>query len=139
MWLYDQISGALRHRSKETEPWVIAGIGYAGNGDGLNNPMWQGIRGHGPLPRGAYTIVPAKEPHLGPVVFALQPNAGNQMFGRSAFYIHWDNANHNYSASEGCICMRDALPFSVLSTFVNSGDNQLTVTETPPLLSAPPV
>lgn len=135
MWLYAQISGTLYHRSAPTDKWTIAGMGYAGNGDGINNPLWQGVKNHGPIPVGKYTIRPYVDKSKGPVVFILWPDAANQMHGRAGFMIHWDNKLRNWTASEGCICFGDALPFAALTTHVNAGDNALEVIEQPPLVA----
>jgi hypothetical protein len=36
---------------------------------------------------------------------ALDPDPGNQMFGRDGFLIHGDNMAMNHTASEGCIIL----------------------------------
>jgi hypothetical protein len=81
-------------------------------------------QGQGPIPVGGYTIGdPVDGPPLGPVRMRLDPDAGNDMFGRSGFLIHADNSDHDYTASEGCII----LPRSVRDRIVNSGDDRLHV------------
>lgn len=137
MFLYDQISGSLWHRTTTLVPWVRLGLGYAGNGDGINNPAWQGVQNHGPLPRGKYALVPVIEPHKGPIVFRLDPYGTNEMLGRFGFMLHWDNANHNMTASEGCMCFRDLQIFQFVQAHVASGDNQIEVVAMPPLLTIP--
>ncbi len=37
------------------------------------------------------------------MIFYLDPWPSTVLNGRSAFYIHWDNAKKDYSASEGCV------------------------------------
>ncbi len=39
------------------------------------------------------------------MVMALDPDPGNQMFGRDGFLIHGDNMAMNHTASEGCIIL----------------------------------
>jgi hypothetical protein len=86
---------------------VLLHRGYSGNHTGLNNPADEDVRAVGPLPCGLYTIGPARNPidHLGPIALPLMPAVTNEMFGRSAFFIHGDNAAGNHSASDGCIIM----------------------------------
>ena len=51
-------------------------------------------------------IGPAQEhPNLGPVAMPLTPDPGNEMHGRSDFWIHGDNPDMNQTASQGCIIM----------------------------------
>jgi Tlde1 domain len=76
--------------------------GYAGNGRGLNNPDAQNQQNVGPLPQGRY-VVGEPNNRRGPFTLPLIPGPGNNMFGRSGFLIHGDNAALNNSASEGCI------------------------------------
>lgn len=119
MWTYHQSTGVLTHDGE------TAGTGYSGNGEGMNNPAMQDVRGHGPLPAGSYTIGAPLDPpdHLGPLAMPLTPAPANEMFGRSAFFMHGDNAAMNYSASDGCIVMARAIRQAVLG----SGDTALTV------------
>jgi hypothetical protein len=62
--------------------------------------------------------------HLGPVALPLTPDPGNEMFGRSAFFVHGDNAQMNHSASCGCII----LPREVRVLISDSPDRVLLVT-----------
>lgn len=79
-------------------------VGYAGRGEGRNNPLMQDVRNVGPLPRGAYRVsMPFTHVSKGPVVFRLTPSPINAMHGRSGFLIHGDNARGD--ASEGCIIL----------------------------------
>jgi hypothetical protein len=83
---------------------TIEGVGYSGHGAGLNNPAMCDVRGVGPIPIGRYRIGPARTlPHLGPVVMALTPLPGTQMFDRFGFYIHGDNVQLDHTGSDGCI------------------------------------
>jgi Tlde1 domain len=99
-WSYSQSSGTFSHDG------IFVGIGYSGKGEGLDNPDLQNLPDEGPIPEGTYAIGPAgTHPGKGPVVMALEPDASNQMFGRSGFLIHGDNAEMNHTASEGCIIL----------------------------------
>ena len=117
MWTYKQSSGLLMG--------PITATGYSGHGDGLNNPGYQTVHGIGPLPKGAYTIGEPLDPpdHLGPLAMPLTPSTTNVMFGRSAFFIHGDNAAMNHTASDGCII----LPHDVRQAIANSADKDLLV------------
>jgi hypothetical protein len=119
-WTYVQRTGALSHNG---EPIATA---YCGNSTGLNNPLEQDKVGVGPIPCGSYTIGPPHTPpdHLGPMALPLVPAATNQMFGRSAFFIHGDNAAMNHTASNGCIIL--GRPFR--REIIDSGDTTLVVT-----------
>lgn len=100
MWTYEQATGNLLHDGK------AVGQGYAGKGDGKNNPSMQDCRGVGPLPRGFYKInAPIDTKTHGPYVMWLTPDAHNDMCGRSAFGIHGDSVVHPGDASEGCIIL----------------------------------
>jgi hypothetical protein len=99
--------------------------GYAGKADGLNNPADQNQHDVGPLPRGSYTIgrpVPDGG-HMGPFVLPLLPFPTNQMFGRSAFFIHGDTPARDHSASNGCVI----LDRQWRTMIAQSNDNTLTV------------
>lgn len=103
--------------------------GYAGNGDGLNNPAMQNIINVGPIPQGTYFIQPPlDDPELGPQVLFLQPNQSNEMFGRCSFYIHGDNSQMNHSASSGCIILGPNTR-QIIGNAVALGENVLEVVE----------
>lgn len=100
MWTY-----AVRETAMSRDG-AFEGFGYSGHGLGLNDPDKSSLRGVGPVPVGKYTIDEwHDEPHLGPCVAFLNPDSNNEMFGRSGFYIHGDNADADHSASDGCIIM----------------------------------
>lgn len=83
------------------------GFGWAGNHKGKNNPALQDQRCLGPLPCGWYTIEePISHPRLGPFAMHLIPDPGNEMFGRSDFWIHGASMNPMRRGQEslGCIC-----------------------------------
>jgi Protein of unknown function (DUF2778) len=124
MWTYEQTSGELFNAAGE-----LVGTGYSGFDVGKNAPSWQDHHDVGPIPRGLYTIgapfdVKIPGPH-GPFVLPLEPDANNEMFGRSGFLCHGDSISHAGSASHGCIIQ--ALP--VRRAIAASGDNQLHVVE----------
>jgi hypothetical protein len=98
MYIYEQGSGKLFHNDDYVD------TGYAGCGIGLNNPQQDHMKNVGPLPRGLYMIGKAiNGTHLGPLALPLFPEQHNTMKGRSAFFIHADNAKGNQSASTGCM------------------------------------
>jgi|GEM_PF-487572 len=99
--LYQQSTGRL------TDPMgELVGIGYSGNGIGLNNPKLQGTPMEGPIPQGDYEIGPAHtHPRLGALAMALTPRGDQELFGRSGFFIHGDNQLMDHTASEGCIIL----------------------------------
>lgn len=102
MWTYAVASGAL---ARDGEP---CGAGYSGFGEGRNNIEKVKVPMVGPIPPGRYRIGPAyRHPRLGPVTMNLDPLSGTEMFGRSLFRIHGDNAAHD--ASHGCIILSRAL------------------------------
>ena len=87
----------------------LADTGYSGKADAKNNPNEQCIADMGPIPRGFYTMEAAEiHPKLGPVAIRLDPDASNDMCGRSGFFIHGDRVSDPGNASEGCIIMKRA-------------------------------
>src|ERR1700677_2444071 len=100
-WIYRQIDG-----------WLIspAGMnlaqGYAGAGDGKNNPEMQEVIDVGPLPCGTYTMQePIDSAELGPYAIPLIPDPSNEMFGRDDFFCHGDSITNPGKASKGCPVM----------------------------------
>ena len=78
--------------------------GYAGKGMWINDPDSTDEVSRGPLPCGTYRLhKPVRHPRLGPLSIRLEPVPGTEMFGRSGFFIHGDNARGDRSASSGCI------------------------------------
>lgn len=122
MWLYVQASGELYAGDGE-----LVAVGYAGSGQGKNNPGMQTVHNVGPIPCGRYTIeAPIHTVTHGPYVLGLSPARRNAMFGRSAFLLHGDSVVHPGTASEGCII----LPRVVRERVWTSGDHQLLVIPT---------
>src|SRR5271165_6468592 len=79
------------------------------NGPNMNNPASQCIHNNGPLPRGIYA-----RGQLGYKLSvhsqgcSLMPDQGNDMCGRSGFFLHLRNPNHvapdgTNASSDGCI------------------------------------
>jgi hypothetical protein len=101
MLTYSQSTGTTRSADLQ-----LLGTGYSGNGPYINSADAQNLPGHGPCPQGKYTLVPIDPPdHLGPLAFRLNPDAENEMYGRSGMCIHGDNVEMNHTASDGCIIL----------------------------------
>ena len=101
MYSYSQSTGNLTDASGG-----LVTVGYSGHGDGLNNPAMQDVPDVGPLPQGLYSLgAPIDHPKLGPFAIPLIPHAGDELFGRSDFYLHGDEVGHvgEHLASHGCI------------------------------------
>lgn len=114
-WTYNQRTGQLKRNG------TLVGTGYSGTGTGRNNPLYEGTRRLGPIPRGQYRIGASRNSaRTGPHIMDLTP-VGHNAQGRTAFEIHGDNSTHN--ASEGCII----LPRAVRDRIAASGDTTLEV------------
>jgi hypothetical protein len=123
MWRYEQSTGRLSRNG------IIVASGYAGRGEGLNNPAMQEIHNIGPAPQGTYTIGPAElHPRLGPITLELIPDQETEMFGRSGFFIHGDNKEVNHTASDGCLIF-DRQTRAAIAVAGLNGDNMLVITE----------
>lgn len=117
-WRWVQSVGQMSHNGQSVA------FGYAGAGDGKNNPAMQDVHNVGPIPRGIYTIgEPCDTKTHGPYVLHLTPDAANDMCGRAGFLIHGDSVVHPGTASEGCII----LPRSIREKIWLSGDTTLEV------------
>ena len=119
MWTWKQRQGELWRGGER-----IA-TGYAGAGEGKNNPDADSIPRVGPPPRGVYKIVSALVDggHMGTFVLVLEPEPGTEMHGRSGFCVHGDNVLHPGMASNGCII----LSRSTRRLIWDSADYQLSV------------
>lgn len=119
-WQYVQLTGEL---SCDGE---FEGTGYSGTAEGRNNPTQEHVPNIGPIPEGSYKIGAAYDDigGLGPCVMHLDPLPGTDTFGRSAFRIHGDNANHD--ASHGCIILGPAIRRKIAA----SPDRMLVVVST---------
>jgi len=117
MWTYKQSTGELSCRG-------FCATGYAGAGEGKNNPAMQGVQCVGPIPVGLYTIcAPRNTKTHGPYVLPLTPHLDNDMLGRSGFLIHGDSLRAPGTASLGCIVVARAVRVRVW----DSGDRLLQV------------
>ena len=120
---YAQRTGQIDFISPSGETYFV-GDGYAGVGEGLNNPSMQQKGFVGPIPQGNWTIgQPYRHPTLGRMTMNLLPAGGTTTFGRDLFRIHGDNSKANFSASQGCI----VTGAGVRSAIGNSGATSLTV------------
>jgi Protein of unknown function (DUF2778) len=118
MLTWDQSAGTM------SRDGTLLGRGYSGKGRGINNPAMQSASGVGPLPQGVYNLRAVKDsPNTGPFTIVIEPAAGTDTLGRSAFRIHGDNCLANQSASHGCII----LPRVVREAIWRTGDRQLLV------------
>lgn len=125
MWVYTQSNGWL-YRIFPILPirFNHVSTGYAGNGNGKNNPAMQDVKNVGPLPRGLYSILsPIDSVKHGPGALPLVPDPKNDMQGREDFMIHGDSVEATGCASEGCIVMQKI----VRELIWQSGDHDLTV------------
>lgn len=98
-WIFHQSNGAIFHNSEYRER------GYAGHGEGKNNPGKQAVHEVGPIPQGQWRMTAWHDryPGLGLWVIELSPVDGTETFGRSGFFWHGDNARHPGESSHGCI------------------------------------
>jgi hypothetical protein len=116
---YEQSTG----RFYSDSGWLF-GTGYAGNGEGKNNPKAESIKNVGPLPKGLYKIgIPYDSKHTGAFTIPLEPDKSNEMYGRSVFCIHGDSISEPGTASNGCII----LPRKAREEISMSTDKQLKV------------
>ncbi len=85
---------------------MYVALGWAGHGEGKNNPAMQSVKNTGPLPQGLYRVGPWEDQHpgLGPIVASLIQVDG-ETFGRSAFYFHGPALDTTKfgQESKGCI------------------------------------
>lgn len=122
MWIYHQRTGQLIG-PRNSHP---VAKGYSGRDEGKNNPDMQDRKNLGPIPRGKYKITEKFDSKLrGPFCLRLEPDPGNQMFGRSAFLIHGDSIKNPGTASQGCII----LPRAIRELIWADGDRDLEVKE----------
>ena len=100
-WTYEIVSGRLYRDSGE-----LVGVGYSGKDPHKNDPSAQSLKNEGPIPAGAYTIMPPQNTAAhGPYAMALEPDPANLMWGRDGFLMHGDSIVAPGTASEGCIIM----------------------------------
>jgi hypothetical protein len=102
----------------------LAGTGYSGAPGYVDNPADTALKDRGPLPEGFYTMSkPEDRADTGPLSIPLIPDATTQLYGRSGFFCHGDNALHNESGSCGCI----VLGRPIREALAASSDNRLQV------------
>ena len=119
-WVYSQSEGSLHLND------ILVGTGYAGFGEGVNNPSDQSVPDVGPIPQGFYTIGAAfTHPQAGPLAMRLEPEPGTNVFGRDGFLMHGDTASMDHTASHGCIIM----DHTTRATVAVSDDRRLQVVE----------
>ena len=117
-WVYEQSTGKLL----KDDDYVATG--YAGKGEGKNNPDMQDVQAVGPLPRGWWTIgAPRDTPTHGPYVLTLTPDEDTETYGRSGFLMHGDSVSDPGNASLGCIIQARKIRERVWT----SGDHRLEV------------
>lgn len=121
MWIYSQSNGSLRGSTIG-----VVAHGYAGAGDGKNNPEMDQVPNVGPLPVGKYTIGRPYNSSHSPYTLRLTPDPTNVMHGRSGFLIHGDSIANPGTASQGCII----LPRAIRQKIFESGDHDLQVVHT---------
>ena len=103
-WTYKQTTGEMENPEGD-----VIEVGYAGFPPFVNRPRAEPLEDRGPLPSGLYTIEAAVDhPNLGPCSLPLTPDAENEMYGRSGFYVHGDSASMDETASKGCIILSRA-------------------------------
>lgn len=96
--------GVLHYRNGDKVERI--GTGYSGAQPYVNDPEAERLVARGPIPRGRYRIHrPFNHVRLGPVCMFLEPLGDTDMFGRSGFLIHGDNAMGNRTGSHGCIVL----------------------------------
>lgn len=111
--VYSQSTGEISFNGQHM------GNGWAGHGEGLNNPALQHVRTVGPLPQGRYEIkAPVTHPRLGPFAMELEPYPGNEMFGRDDFWIHGasQDPKRYHQESMGCIIAMRPLRLAIWAT-----------------------
>lgn len=103
IWQYEQRTGKLTYNGD------VVGIGYSGNGDGLNNPAMESTPFVGPIPQGWWRIEgpPFSSSKHGPFCLRLTAYNPDAIFGRTDFLMHGDkiDAVGQHLASQGCIIM----------------------------------
>lgn len=106
MWTFESTTGLVFDLNNNP-----VAVGYAGHGDGVNNPLLQNVKDVGPLPEGLYSMGPLQDHgELGKDVIQLIPHDENEMYGRSGFFIHGDEILHpnEHLASDGCMIVNHA-------------------------------
>lgn len=124
MLRYVQKTGVLFQyvRGEAGWAWNVLGTGYAGKGDGLNNPSKEDEPNVGPIPCGVWSLsFPYEDPHKGKNCFRLVPLTYRG--SRRSFMIHANSKTGGTASSEGCIIMDAA----VRQKLAESKENHLIV------------
>ena len=109
--------------TNESGRTVVDETGYAGTGAGRNNPAMENVQNVGPIPQGNYSVGTGHAGgHTGPQTLNVDPVAGTNTHGRTAFRIHGNNRRND--ASQGCIIMSRG----TRDTISNAGGARLRVT-----------
>ena len=108
-YVYYQKAGYFLHNG------LYLATGYAGRGQGKNNPLMQNVKDIGPICRGVYFMGKPNE-QKGPATIPLTPSSFNEMFGREGFLIHGDNPDHIGDSSEGCIILPHDVRIKVIES-----------------------
>lgn len=120
-WEFSQSTGKITHVNSNGDSTNV-GTGYAGHGDGRNNPAMQDVPNVGPIPQGTYNIGPGHySPNTGPNTMNLTPDPGTDTFGRDLFRIHGNNSTND--ASHGCVIANP----NIRNQINNSSDRVLRV------------
>jgi hypothetical protein len=124
MW-YFQISAG---RLSNSDPRYRPAPAYSGHPPHVNDPAAVALTAVGPIPPGLYRIGAPLDPpdHLGPLALPLTPIGGQDMHGRTALFLHGDNAARNQTASHGCIIADKDVRLNV-NTARAAGDDRLQV------------
>ena len=97
-WTYSQRTGDL------VRDGIFLCRGYAGHGEGKNNPGMESVPNTGPIPCGEWTMTGIGDHQsCGPRVIYLKPEPTTVTYGRSGFLIHGDSIKEPGTASHGCI------------------------------------
>jgi hypothetical protein len=119
-WTYHQSTGELWRDGK------LIAKGYSGAPGHINATASEGIRNHGPIPRGRWRMFYVYQRHarLGPTAIALKPE-GHKALGRSDFMVHADSVRRPGAASQGCIILPNSVRVAMAACVGKGGDGEL--------------
>jgi RHS repeat-associated protein len=129
---FSQSSGHFRCIDTVSGRIIADADGYAGRGEGRNNPNMQDVPFVGPLPTGVYDMYPAwNSPTTGRVTIPLKHQGGPKDFpptrSPDLMRIHGPNPDHPDDSSKGCIVVPKNARVPVAQQCGGSGT--LTVTQ----------
>lgn len=118
--IYVQVSGEIALQNGDFE--LPFAVGFAGRGEGRNNPAHDHIPNEGPPPRGRYKLRVVDHPRFTAPAIRLYWEQGQKVprHGRSGFYIHGG------TKSEGCIILQHT-ERQFIAAAINAGFSTLTV------------